>query len=98
MKAKLVYRHKSIDEEGNTQEMVMWSLPAKTPDRPHGIKYRCYYGDSQGRCIVRYDNEFGKGDHKHVGEDYEEPYQFSSVEQLMHDFLNDVRASRRKLS
>ncbi len=98
MKAELIYRHKSVDEAGNIQEMVIWSLPTKTPGRPHGIKYRCYYGDSQDRCIVRYDNESGKGDHKHVGENHEEPYCFSSVEQLMHDFLGDIRASRRKAS
>lgn len=98
MKAKLIYRRKIADTAGNIQEMVIWKLPHKTSDRPHGIKYRCYYGNDSGHCIVRYDNEAGKGDHKHIG-DEEEPYQFTSVEQLMRDFLRDIyiyRLSRRE--
>lgn len=38
---------------------------------------------------MRYDNESGKGDHKHIG-NKEAPYEFVSVEKLMQDFLNDI--------
>jgi len=38
---------------------------------------------------VRYDNEAGKGDHVHYGNE-EHPYAFVSPEQLMADFLGDV--------
>jgi hypothetical protein len=69
--------------------MVIWELPNKTPDRPHGIKYRLYHGDKTGHCIVRYDNESGKGDHKHIN-NKEVFYKFISVEQLMKDFISDV--------
>ena len=85
MKAELVYRNKLVNEEHIT-ELVIWKLPDKTPDRPHGIKYRLYHGDKKGHCIVRYDNESGKGDHKHIG-DKETIYQFVSVEQLIKDFI-----------
>lgn len=88
MKAKLMYRNKVITETHIT-ELVIWKLPDKTPDRPHGIKYRLYHGDKKGRCIVRYDNESGKGDHKHIG-DKETIYQFVNVEQLIKDFIFDV--------
>lgn len=95
MKAKLLYHHKIVDDDGNIQEIVLWELPQKTPDRPHGFKYRCYYGDADGQCIVRYDNESGKGDHKHIGLD-EIEYQFTTAEQLMRDFIRDIRRLSRQ--
>ena len=42
-----------------------------------------------GQRIVGYDNERGKGDHKHLGE-MEIRYRFVSVEKLVADFLADV--------
>jgi hypothetical protein len=33
-------------------------------------------------CVVRFDNEAGKGDHLHVG-DQERPYVFTSTETLL---------------
>src|SRR5579871_349834 len=95
MKAKLIYRHKNEDEQGNITEIVIWLLPQETPDRPHGIKYRCYFGNASGRCLIRYDNETGKGDHKHL-QDKEEPYQFESVEKLMRDFIADIKKLLRE--
>lgn len=43
--------------------------------------------------LIGYDNEPGKGDHRHYGE-REETYSFSTPEQLLTDFLADVRAAR----
>ncbi|WP_371418458.1 peptidylprolyl isomerase [Methylocapsa sp. S129] len=39
---------------------------------------------------VGYDNERGKGDHRHL-DGREFPYTFTSVEELVRDFLSDVR-------
>jgi hypothetical protein len=44
--------------------------------------------------MVRYDNETGKGDHRHEG-DREEPYAFTDVETLVADFLADIARVRR---
>lgn len=88
MKARLIYRNKIVTEDRIT-EFVIWELPHKTTDRPQGIKYRLYHGDKTGRCILRYDNESGKGDHKHVG-NKEMPYKFISVEQLIKDFIFEI--------
>jgi hypothetical protein len=67
-------------------EMVLWQLARPTKDRPHGLKYRLYLGRA-GRTLVRYDNEAGKGDHRHVGADEAQaPYEFSSLEKLLNDF------------
>ncbi|MEK6747710.1 MAG: DUF6516 family protein [Pseudomonadota bacterium] len=70
-----------------TVEMVIWALPTATLERPHGLKYRLYCGRND-ECVVRYDNESGKGDHRHQG-DVEEPYQFSSLDKLIVDFRAD---------
>lgn len=70
-------------------QMVLWRLPRSTRDRPHAVKYRLYLGRS-GRTLVRYDNEAGKGDHRHIGADERQaPYEFSSLEQLLADFQRD---------
>ena len=68
--------------------MVLWSLPAKSIANPHGLKYRLFYGLADGTCMVRCDNEAGKGDHKHMAEK-EMPYSFRDVETLVADFLED---------
>lgn len=95
MKAKLILDIKKKDQQGNITEMVLWKLPAPSLDRPHGIKYRCYHGNASGQCIVRYDNETGKGDHKHIG-DREIPYKFVSVEKLVRDFIDEINYLSRK--
>ena len=74
--------------------MVLWQLPEKTPDRPHGLKYRLYYGLSDGNCLVRYDNEKGKDDHRHI-RGQEIPYRFKDVDTLIADFLQDIQISRK---
>ena len=86
MKARQLFRFK--DRQGSVVvEMVIWALPAATEERPHALKYRLFCGRPDA-CVVRYDNESGKGDHKHYG-DCEEPYYFESVERLLDDFRHD---------
>ena len=80
--------------DGAIREMVLWQLPEKTAEKPYGLKYRLYYGLADGTCAVRYDNETGKGDHRHSG-DREEPYRFKDVETLVSDFLQDIEKARR---
>lgn len=70
-------------------EVVIWHLSEPLPGSPHPYKYRLYYGNADGRCIVRYDNERGKGDHRHVGE-IEEPYAFSTLRRLVEDFEAEI--------
>ena len=93
MVAKLLYREKYIYSDGALREMVLWQLPRKSRDRPHGLKYRLYYGLGDGTCLVRFDNESGKGDHKHVS-GREESYRFIDVEKLVADFLAEIEKAR----
>jgi len=75
--------------------MDLLQLPQKTSDRPHGLKYRLYYGLDDGTGLVRFDNESGKGDHKHVGSQ-EESYRLLDVATLVADFLAEIEKARRK--
>ena len=93
-KAKLQLRSKLVYPDGSIQELVIWQLPAATAERPHGFKYRCYYGSADGKCLVRYDNESGKGDHVHLG-GIMRSYVFESIERLLADFDRDVARMRK---
>lgn len=88
MKAQRIF-YKKQSVTGGMVEMVIWQLPEATPERPHGLKYRLVFVVA-GVRVVGYDNERGKSDHKHVGAQ-ELPYLFVSVDQLVADFLKDVR-------
>ncbi len=72
--------------------MVVWRVPEPVPPTGHGLKYRLVYV-VDGERIVGYDNERGKGDHRHARAS-EEPYAFESVDRLLADFLADVNRER----
>jgi hypothetical protein len=86
--AVLLARVKEVRDDGSIVEIVVWELPEPLPPSTHRYKYRLFFGAS-GTNRVRYDNERGKGDHRHVG-DQEYEYKFSTVEQLLADFQSDV--------
>lgn len=92
MQAKRIFYDKAVLPDGAVVEMVIWQLPHVTTERPHGLKYSLFYG-RDGQRIVGYDNELGKGDHKHL-RDVESRYQFVSVEKMMKDFLSDVERAK----
>jgi hypothetical protein len=92
MKARRVFYDKAVLPDGETVEMTIWQLPEPSPERPHGLKYSLFYG-FDGERIVGYDNERGKGDHKHAGSS-ETPYKFVSVKKLVADFLADVERAK----
>lgn len=88
MLAIRVYYKKQLYGDGIV-EMVVWRLPKPEPDRPHGYKYRLLFV-RDGQRVVGYDNERGKGDHRHHG-DREAPYCFTDVPALLRDFWDDIR-------
>ena len=92
MKAELLYRRRIDYEDGGIVEIVLWLVPEPVPPTTHGLKYSLFYG-FPGVREVGYDNERGKGDHRHF-RDAEAPYVFSTVEQLMADFWADVHRLR----
>lgn len=88
MKARLITRYRNISADGSLIEMVVWRGHEPVPPSEHPFKYRLVYVIN-GERVVGFDNERGKGDHKHIGES-EAPYDFVSVDQLIEDFLAEV--------
>jgi hypothetical protein len=74
-------------------EIVVWRLPQPLRGSRHRFKYRLALV-RDGVCVLRYDNEAGKGDHRHVRE-LETPYAFKDPEALLADFWGDVEKWRR---
>jgi Family of unknown function (DUF6516) len=95
MRAELLFRERRHFDDGAIMEMKIWRVPRPVPPATHGLKYSLFYG-RPGQRLVGYDNERGKGDHKHLG-GREMPYDFVSVERLVADFLADVRRVRGSL-
>jgi hypothetical protein len=88
MDAVLIIRDRRILQDGCILEIVIWKVPQSVPPTVHGLKYRLFYG-RPGERIVGYDNERGKGDHRHV-DGREKPYVFRSIGSLLDDFEADV--------
>lgn len=89
MKAALLAKAKEVRDDGSIIEIVVWQLPEPLPASAHSYKYRLYYGIG-GVGRVRFDNERGKGDHRHINE-REELYAFTTLEKLLEDFQRDVQ-------
>ena len=93
MKAKQLTRRTERRDDGSAIHLVIWELDAPLAPCRHPYKYRLAYV-VDGVCVVRYDNERGKGDHRHVGE-VEQDYVFSTPRQLVADFMTDVKEWKR---
>ncbi|MYZ48036.1 toxin-antitoxin system TumE family protein [Propylenella binzhouense] len=92
MKAILVVALREHLDQGRFAELVVWRVPKPVLGSSHPYKYRLAYVNND-ECVLRYDNEAGKGDHKHVG-GREVPYTFTTIETLLGDFWADVGRSR----
>jgi Family of unknown function (DUF6516) len=92
MKARLAFHDKQVLPDGSIVEMKIWEVPESVPGSRHRLKYSLFYG-LRGQRLIGYDNERGRGDHRH-DEGKQQPYTFSTPEQLIEDFLADVRRLR----
>ena len=92
MKATRIFYDRMDYPDGGILEMTIWTVPAPVQGSAHRLKYSLFYG-RPGVRLVGYDNERGKGDHRHF-EDREEPYAFTTPEALIEDFLADVKKVR----
>ena len=94
MKAEALVQERYILAEDAFVEIVIWRIPRALKGSSHQFKYRLALVIA-GECVLRYDNEAGKGDHRHIG-DVESTYSFSSYETLLADFWADVAAWRQR--
>jgi Family of unknown function (DUF6516) len=95
-KARLILHRKRLFDDGSISEIKLWQVPSPVRGSAHLFRYSLFYGCA-GERWIGYDNEPGKGDHRHYGE-REEDYAFTSPEQLIADFLADVAAEQARRS
>jgi hypothetical protein len=88
MQAVQLVRTRITYSEAAFAELVLWRLPKPVAGTAHEFKYRLAYV-VRGVCVLRYDNETGKGDHRHFGSD-ERAYDFTTPDQLIADFRQDI--------
>lgn len=88
MKAVAPIRRRVVLARDAFAEVAIWRAPHPVSPSRHRFKYRlaCVVA---GQCVLRYDNERGKGDHRHIGT-VEAPYVLTTPDQLMADFNADI--------
>ncbi len=89
MRAQLIEKSRTVIDDTAFFEVVLWHLPAPISGSKHPFKYRLALV-MNGECVLRYDNERGKGDHRHIG-GVEEPITFTSLEALYDAFQADIK-------
>lgn len=89
-KAKLLHKFRQAYGDGII-EGVVWEVPTPVPPSEHPYKYRIVY-IVEGKRVIGYDNERGKGDHKHMGV-LEVAYVFKNVPTLLADFKRDLEGA-----
>lgn len=94
MKAVLVARTRVVYAGNAFAELVLWKLPAPVSGSRHAFKYRLAYV-VDGVCVIRYDNEAGKGDHRHCRA-RQSAYAFTTPEALLAAFGRDIERWNRE--
>ncbi len=89
MKARLLLKRRVVLSESSFAEIVIWQLQASLVGSNHDYKYRLAYVVNDV-CVLRYDNEAGKGNHLHINEQ-EIAYHFISPDQLLKDFFAQIK-------
>ncbi len=94
MKAKSLLKERRVISDTSFMDLVIWQLSEPLVGSTHRFKYRLAFVSDEV-CVLRYDNEAGKGNHKHLG-GVEVPYPFNGLKQLVDDFLADVEQWRQQ--
>ena len=94
MKAVELVRTRITFSETSFAELVLWQVPKPMAGSTHEFKYRLAYV-ADGVCVVRYDNEVGKGDHRHF-DGKESAYTFETPDKLIAAFQRDIARWNRE--
>ena len=88
-KAVLIHKSRAYVRDGAFIEILIWRVPEPVRESRHLYKYSLAL-ISAGECVLRFDNEAGKRDHRHLG-DQQMPYMFRSIDRLIADFHAAVK-------
>jgi hypothetical protein len=94
MRAKLRFRERFVLSDTEFAELVVWLVDPPVRGSLHPYKYRLAFV-CDNRCVLRFDNEAGKGDHMHI-DDEELSYTFIDEASLRADFWKEVRRWKLK--
>jgi len=84
MDAELLLKRRIAIADDLFAELVIWRVPRPLAGSSHGYKYRLALVADR-LCVMRFDNEAGKGDHIHRhSKQYD--YHFVDVDTLLSDF------------
>lgn len=89
MKARPLIQRRVVLGSAAFADVRLWEVPQPVRGSGHVYKYSLALV-VRGTCVLRYDNEAGKGDHRHIGS-VEGPYRFVDIDRLIADFERDVR-------
>jgi hypothetical protein len=92
MAAELLIDERHVLDARAFVEIVVWRLPRAARGSRHFFKYRLVLVVDEV-CVLRYDNESGKGDHRHF-RNRESAYRFVDTDTLLTDFWGDVERLR----
>jgi hypothetical protein len=87
-RAQALFNERIGYSENAFAQIVVWHVPRPLLGSTHHYKYRLAYVVDD-RCVLRYDNEAGKGDHCHYN-DTEAKYGFVDLATLLSDFSSDI--------
>lgn len=88
MPASLLLYERHVLSSNSFAELRIWQVPTAVRGSVHGFKYSLALIVS-GECVLRFDNEAGKGNHRHLGET-ELSYEFVDPTKLLRDFWAEV--------
>ena len=94
MKAVELVRTRTTFSEISFAELVLWQVREPVAGSTHEFKYRLAYVVN-GVCVVRYDNEVGKGDHRHF-DGKQSAYTVETPDKLIAAFQRDIARWNRE--
>ncbi len=94
MASRLILKERLILADDLFAELVVWEVDPPVRASPHSYKYRLAL-IKRGNCVLRYDNEAGKGDHRH-GPEGETTLTFAGLESVLDAFFAELDAWRAK--
>ncbi len=94
MKAQVLVDKRIKQGDNAFAELRVVKVPESARDSAHIFKYSLSLV-VEDECVLRYDNEAGKGDHYHR-DGVELPYRFTTMPALLNDFWQQVDEWRKQ--
>ena len=88
MDAELQFDDRFVLGDRAFAQVKVWRVPIAVRGSSHGPKYS-FALVNDNECVLRFDNEAGKGDHRHMN-GIETPLEFDNLAGLLADFWKEV--------